>query len=105
MRPTSTTPLQVQLPTENERERALNDLLLQIAVQEGDEEAKEVIARQRQQERGMETSAGRGTDQDDLAVLLPTLAFAGGMSLVLTAALGAYALSSGLVSFGAGPAV
>ena len=96
----TTTKLNVQLPTQNEQERALNDLLLQIAIQDCDEEA---ILKQR--ERRLAEQTARDTAEEDLAVLQPTLAFAGGMSLVITAAFGAYAFSNGLLSVGAGPAV
>ena len=97
---TTTTKMNVQLPTQNEQERALNDMLLQIAIQNGDEEA---ILQQR--ERRLAEQAGRDTAEEDWAVLQPTFAFAGGMSLIVAAAVGAYALSNGLVSVGAGPAL
>lgn len=96
----TTTKLNVQLPTQNEQERALNDMLLQIAIQNGDEEA---ILKQR--ERRLAEQTARDTAEEDLAVLQPTLAFAGGTSLIITAAFGAYAFSNGLLSVGAGPAV
>lgn len=99
-RGTTTAKLNVQLPTQNEQERALNDMLLQIAIQNGD---KEAILKQR--ERRLAEQTARDTAEEDLAVLQPTLAFAGGMSLIITTALGAYAFSNGLLSVGAGPAV
>ena len=99
--PTTTTWLHVQLPTQNEQERALNDLLLQIAVQNGD--GDDVI--QRVRERRLAEQSDRDNGEDDLAVLQSTLALAGGMSLIAAAAFGAYALSNGLLSVGAGPAV
>ena len=97
---TTTAKLNVQLPTQNEQERALNDVLLQIAIQNGDEEAM-----LRQRERRLAEQTARDTAEEDLAVLQPTLAFAGGMSLIITAAFGAYAFSNGLLSVGAGPAI
>ena len=99
--PTIGTRLHVQLPTQNEQERALNDLLLQIAVQNGNDE--EVL--QRERERRLAEQSDRGSGEEDLAVLQPALAFAGGTSLIIMAAFGAYALSNGLLSVGAGPAV
>lgn len=99
-RGTTTTKLNVQLPSQNEQERALNDILLQIAIQNGDEEA---ILKQRERRLAEQTS--RETAEEDSSVLQPTLVFAGGMSLIITAAFGAYALSNGLLSVGAGPAV
>lgn len=75
-------------------------MLLQIAIQNGDEEA---ILKQR--ERRLAEQTARDTAEEDLAVLQPTLAFAGGMSLIVTASFGAYALSNGLLSVGTGPAV
>ena len=98
--PTTATRLHVQLPTQNEQERALNDLLLQIAVQNGDDE--EVL--QRERERRLAEQSDRDGGEEDLAVLQPALAFAGGTSLIIMAAFGAYALSNGLLSVGAGPA-
>ena len=99
-RGTMITKLNVQLPTQNEQERALNDMLLQIAIQNGDEQA---ILKQREMRLAEQTA--RDTAEEDLAVLQPTLAFAGGMSLIMTAAFGAYAFNNGLLSVGAGPAV
>ena len=98
---TTATRLHVQLPTQNEQERALNDLLLQIAVQNGDDEE----VSQRQRERRLAEQSGRDSGEEDLAVLQPALAFAGGTSLIIMAVFGAYALSNGLLSVGVGPAV
>ena len=99
--PTISTRLHVQLPTQNEQERALNDLLRQIAVQNENDE--EFLLKERA--RILADQSDRDGGEEDLAVLQSTLALAGGMSVIVAAAFGAYAFSNGLLSVGAGPAV
>jgi len=95
--PRSSSRLQVQLPS-NDQERAINDIMLQIAVQNGDDVDDELKVLRRQQITASDQDSGTAASEDDLRIVQPTLLFAGGMGLLLTAAIGTYLVENGLLS-------